>query len=54
MKKHLVIKYFDTYPENKFYFDSQENAQKFLAEKRKTNTGYLTEYEYRGTVEVEE
>ncbi len=54
MKKHLVIKYFDTYPENKFYFDSREEAEKFLEERRKTNTEYLTEYEYRGTVEVEE
>ena len=54
MKKHLVIKYFDTYPENKFYFDSKENAEKFLEEKTKNNTGYLTTYEYRGIVEVEE
>lgn len=54
MKKHLVIKYFDTYPENKFYFDSKEKAQKSLEEKRKNNTGYLTTYEYRGIVEVEE
>ena len=50
MKKHLVIKYFDTYPENKFYFDSKEKAEKFLEEKRKNNTGYLTNYEYRGEV----
>lgn len=48
MKKHLVIKYFDTYPEHKFYFDSQKEAEKFLEERRKTNTGYLTTYEYRG------
>ncbi len=54
MKKHLVIKYFDTYPENKFYFDSKEKTEKFLGEKRKNNTGYLTTYEYRGIVEVEE
>ena len=54
MRKHLVIEYFDTYPENKFYFDSKENAEKFLEEKRKNNTGYLTTYEYRGIVEVEE
>lgn len=54
MKKHLVIKYFDTYPENKFYFDSKEKAEKFLREKRKNSTGYLTTYEYRGIVEVEE
>lgn len=54
MKKHLVIKYFDTYPENKFYFDSKEKAKKFLKEKRKVDTGYLTAYEYRGIVEVEE
>lgn len=52
MKKHLVIKYFDTYPENKFYFDSKEEAEKFL-EKRQNNTRYLTTYEYRGIIEVE-
>lgn len=52
MKKHLVIKYFDTYPENKFYFDSKEKAEKFLKEKRKVDTGYLTTYEYRGEVEI--
>lgn len=54
MKKHLVIEYFDTYPENKFYFDSKEKAEKFLKEKRITNMRYLTTYEYRGIVEVEE
>lgn len=53
MKKHLVIKYFDTYPENKFYFDSKEEAEKFL-EKRQNTTRYLTTYEYRGIFEVEE
>lgn len=54
MKKHLVIKYFETYPENKFYFDSKEKAEKFLEEKRRTNTRYLMTYEYRGIVEVDE
>lgn len=54
MKKHLVMEYFDTYPENKFYFDSKEKAEKFLKEKRKVDTGYLTTYEYRGIVEVKE
>ncbi len=54
MKKHLVIKYFDTYPDNKFYFDSKEDVEKFLEEKRRTNTSYLTTYEYRGEVEVSE
>lgn len=53
MKKHLVIKYFDTYPENKFYFDSKEKAEKFLKEQNKTNTRYLTTYEYRGMIEAE-
>ena len=52
MKKHLVIKYFDTYPENKFYFDSREKAMKFLEEQRKVDTGYLTTFEYRGEVEI--
>lgn len=50
MKKHLVIKYFDTYPENKFYFDSKENAEKFIEEKIKNEIKYLTTYEYRGEV----
>lgn len=54
MKKHLVIKYFDTYPENKFYFDSKEEADKFIKEKMKNDTRYLTTYEYRGfSVEIE-
>ena len=52
MRKHLVIKYFDTYPENKFYFDSKEKAEEFLKGKRKADTGYLTTYEYRGEVEM--
>ena len=52
MRKHLVIKYFDTYPENKFYFDSKEKAEEFLKGKRKADTGYLTTYEYRGEVEI--
>ncbi|NMW84743.1 hypothetical protein HKO22_03160 [Peptoniphilus sp. AGMB00490] len=47
-----MIKYFDTYPENKIYFDSKEKAEKFLKEKRKVDTGYLTAYEYRGEVEI--
>ena len=50
MKKHLVIEYFDTYPENKFYFDSKEEAEKFIEEKMKNETKYLTTYEYRGEV----
>ena len=50
MRKHLVIKYFDTYPENKFYFDSKEKAETFVKEKRITNMRYLTTYEYRGEV----
>lgn len=50
VKKHLVIKYFDTYPEHKFYFDSKEEAEKFIEEKMKNDTKYLTTYEYRGEV----
>ena len=53
MKKHLVIEYFDTYPENKFYFDSKEEAEEFIKEKRITNMRYLITYEYSGIVEVE-
>lgn len=52
MRKHLVIEYFDTYPENKFYFDSKEEAKEFLKEKRITNMRYLITYEYRGEVEI--
>ena len=52
MKKHLVIEYFDTYPENKFYFDSKEEAEEFLKKKRITNMRYLITYEYRGVIEV--
>lgn len=54
MKKHVVIKHFDTYPEHKFYFDSKEEAEKYIEEKRKSDTRYLTTYEYRGIVEGEE
>ena len=49
-EKHLVIKYFDTYPEHKFYFDIKEKAEKFIEEKMKNETKYLTTYEYRGEV----
>lgn len=52
MKKHLVIKYFGTYPEINFIFDSKEEAEKFAYEKWKTNTRYLTTYEYKGEVEI--
>ena len=52
MEKHLVIKYFDTYPENKIYFDSKEEAENFIKETEK-NPRYLTIYEYKGTIEVE-
>ena len=51
MQKHLVIKYFDTYPENLFYFDSKEDAEKFIKKKNK-NLRYLTTYGYKGIVEV--
>lgn len=54
MKKHVVIKYFDTYPEHKFYFDSKEEANKFIKEKMKNDTRYLTTYEYRGIVESDD
>ena len=54
MKKHLVIEYFDTYPENKFYFDSKIDVDKFVEKKRITEMRYLVTYEYRGIVEVKE
>lgn len=53
MKKHLVIEYFDTYPENKFYFDSKEDVDKFIEKKRITEMRPLMTYEYRGIVDVE-
>lgn len=53
MKKHLVIEYFDTYPENKFYFDSKEDVDKFIEKKRITEMRPRMTYEYRGIVDVE-
>lgn len=50
MKKHLVIKYFDTYPERKFYFNNAKEAYNFMEEKIKNNDRYLISYEYRGEV----
>lgn len=48
-KKYLVIKYFDTYPERKYYFDTEQEARKFEQEKNENRTA-LTEYMYRGKV----
>lgn len=48
-RKHLVIKYFDCYPEKEYYFDTEEEARKFEQEKNENRTA-LTEYMYRGKV----
>lgn len=52
MKKHLVIEFTDTYPENKFYFDSMKDVDKFLEEKRITEMRPRMTYEYQGIVDV--
>lgn len=48
-RKHLVIRYFDTYPEKEYYFDTEEEAREFEKEQNKNRTA-LTEYMYRGKV----
>lgn len=53
MKKHLVIEYSDTYPENKFYFDSMKDVDKFLEEKRITEMRPRMTYEYQGVIDVD-
>lgn len=53
MKKHLVIEYSDTYPENKFYFDSMRDVDKFLEKKRITEMRPRMTYEYQGVVDVD-
>ena len=52
MKKHLVIEFTDTYPENKFYFDSMKDVDKFLEEKRITEMRPRMTYEYQGVIDV--
>lgn len=44
--KHLVIKYFDTFPVRKYYFNTKEEAVVFAEEHNKTSDIY--EYMYRG------
>lgn len=54
MKKHLVIKYFDTYPEARKCFDTKESAKTFVKEENeKLRNRPKTYWEYRGTKEVE-
>lgn len=48
--KHLVIKYFDTFLVEKFYFDTEEEAVNFAKIEDEKSNRY--EYEYRGAVEV--
>lgn len=48
-RKHLVIRYFDTYPEKEYYFDTEQEAREFEQEQNKNRTE-LTEYMYRGKV----
>ena len=55
MIKHLVIRYFDTYPEARIYFDTKESAKIFVEEEsEKLGNRPKTYWEYRGTEEVEE
>lgn len=54
MIKYAVYKYFDTFVERKFYFDTEEEAKQFAKEKNHKNTRYKTSYDYRGEVEVPE
>ena len=55
MIKHLVIRYFDTYPEARMYFDTKESAKIFVEEENeKLRNRPKTYWEYRGTKEVEE
>lgn len=55
MKKHLAIKYFDTYAEDLQYFDSKENAIEYVNhENEMLKNRPLTSWEYRGEVEEEE
>lgn len=54
MKKHLVIKYFDYYCENKYKFKSKADALKFTEEMNEAVRNHPnTWYEYRGGVENE-
>lgn len=46
--KYLVIKYFDTFPQEKFYFDTKEEAVVFAEEHNKISNIY--EYIYRGKI----
>lgn len=50
--KHLVIKYFDTFPIEKYYFDTKEQAIAFAEKADKLSAIY--EYEYRGCVKIED
>ena len=51
MKKHLVVKYFDTYPEAKRLFDTKEEAVDFVErENSKSRNMPNTKWEYRGDV----
>lgn len=52
MKKHLVIKYFDTYSKRKFYFNTAKAAYAFMEEKIRNNDRYLISYEYRGEIQI--
>ena len=55
MIKHLVIRYFGTYPEARKYFDTKESAKTFVKEENeKLRNRPKTYWEYRGTKEVEE
>lgn len=47
--KHLVIKYFDTFPQHKYYFETKEEAIAFAEERDGASAIY--EYEYIGEID---
>lgn len=52
MRKHLAIKYFDTYPEEQKVFDTKEEAIEFVnSQNRKLTNRNFSYWEYRGEVE---
>ena len=52
MRKHLAIKYFDTYPEEQKVFDTKEEALEFVdSQNKKMANRHLTNWEYREEVE---
>ncbi|HEM3543396.1 TPA: hypothetical protein U1B45_000584 [Streptococcus suis] len=52
-KKYQVTQYFDTYPDGKWLFDTEEEAIEFYENKRRqVAKRYKVEVYYKGEVEV--